>query len=136
VTARPNCGRTVEVVSARSAGLEGKALTMYPTSRTTYDTPGANRVGDRHPGPQRYLAPHLAEAIRTGKEATGLSWRQFAEVVGRSSSHLNNISLGKRVPSVETAELLIDALDLNGDIADELRAAATPMWFERDRRSW
>jgi ribosome-binding protein aMBF1 (putative translation factor) len=87
-------------------------------------------------GPQRYLAPHLAEAIRTGKESTGLSWRQFAKVVGRSHSHLNNISLGKRVPSRETAELLIDTLGLKGEIAAELRATATPMWWERDRRSW
>lgn len=87
-------------------------------------------------GPQRHLAPHLAEAIRSGKEATGLSWREFAEVLGRSHSHLNNLSLGKRVPSRETAELLIEALDLNGDIADELRAAASPMWWERDGRRW
>jgi cyanate lyase len=87
-------------------------------------------------GPQRYLAPHLAEAIREGKEATGLSWRQFAKVVGRSHSHLNNLSLGKRVPSQQTAELLIEALDLRGDLADELREAAVAPWRERDGRSW
>lgn len=87
------------------------------------------------PGPQRYLAPHLADAIRSGKEATGLSWREFAKVVGRSHSHVNNLSLGKRVPSRETAEALIDTLNFKGDIADDLRAAATPMWWERDRRS-
>jgi cyanate lyase len=84
-------------------------------------------------GPQRYLAPHLAAAIRAGKEATGLSWREFAKVVGRSHSHLNNISLGKRVPSRETAEALIDTLNLKGDIADELRAVASPMWWEKGR---
>lgn len=50
--------------------------------------------------------------------------------MGRSRSHLNQISLGKRVPSRETAELLIDALNLKGDPADELRAAAVPMWRE------
>ena len=82
--------------------------------------------------PQRYLAPHLAKAIREGKEATGMSWREFATVVGRSRSHHNHISLGKRVPSRETAELLIDVLNLKGDIADELRAVAPPMWWERD----
>ena len=82
--------------------------------------------------PQRFLAPHLAQAIRDGKEATGLSWREFAKIVGRSRSHLNYISLGKRVPSLETAELLIDVLNLRGDIADELRAVAPPMWWERE----
>ena len=45
-------------------------------------------------GPQRHFPPHLAEVIRTGKEATGMSWRQFAKVVGRSPSHLNHIALG------------------------------------------
>jgi cyanate lyase len=102
---------------------------MTGTIQTTPTTPPST-------GPQRYLAPHLAAAIRTGKEATGLSWREFAKVVGRSHSHLNNLSLGKRVPSRETAELLIDALDLEGDIADGLRVAASPPWWERDRRRW
>ena len=81
--------------------------------------------------PQRDFPEHLAAAIREGKEATGLSWRQFARVVGRSRAHLNNISLGKRVPSRETAEALIDTLNLDGDIADQLRAAAAPNWWER-----
>lgn len=81
--------------------------------------------------PQRHLAPHLAAVIRDGKEATGMSWREFARVVGRSRAHLNLISLGKRVPSRETAEALIETLNLDGDIADELRAAAAPNWWER-----
>lgn len=85
--------------------------------------------------PQRYLAPHLAQAIREGQQATGLSWREFAKVVGRSRSHLNLISLGKRVPSRETAELLIETLDLDVEIADELLAVAPRMWWERDT-SW
>jgi cyanate lyase len=81
--------------------------------------------------PQRHLAPHLAAAIRDGKEATGLSWRQFARVVGKSRAHLNHISLGHRVPSRETAEALIDTLNLGDEIADELRSAAVPMWWQR-----
>ena len=104
---------------------------MYPASQNTPDTPGTIRVNDPHPGPQRHFDSRLATAIREGKEATGLSWRQFARVVGRSKSHLNNVSLGKRVPSRETAEALIRTLHLDGDIADELRAAAAPMWWER-----
>jgi cyanate lyase len=98
---------------------------MSNTTQTAPTTPSPT-------GPQRYLPPHLAEAIRTGKEATGLSWREFAKVVGRSHSHLNNLSLGKRVPSRETAEALIDTLNLKGDIAEEFRAAAVPMWWQRD----
>jgi cyanate lyase len=81
--------------------------------------------------PQRHLAPHLAAAIRDGKEATGMSWREFAIVVGRSRAHVHLISQGKRVPSRLTAQMLIDALSLDRDIADELRAAAAPMWWER-----
>jgi hypothetical protein len=41
------------------------------------------------------------------------------------------LSLGKRIPSRLTAQVLIDALNLDDEIADELRAAATPMWWER-----
>jgi hypothetical protein len=51
--------------------------------------------------------------------------------VGRSRSHLNHISLGKRVPSRETAEALIVTLNLKGEIAEQLRDAAVPMWWER-----
>ena len=104
---------------------------MYPASQNTRDTPGTIRGSDSHPGPQRHFDSRLATAIREGKEATGLSWRQFARVVGKSRAHLNHISLGQRVPSRETAEALIDTLNLDADIADQLRAAAAPMWWER-----
>ena len=81
--------------------------------------------------PQRYLAPHLSSAIRNGKHRSGLSWRGLAAETGISRAHLNNLSLGRRVPSQRTAEVIINALGLDADIADELRAAAAPMWWER-----
>jgi cyanate lyase len=83
----------------------------------------------RHLG-QRHLDARLADAIRNGKDATGLSWRELAAETGISRAHLNNLSLGKRVPSRLTAQVLIDALNLDDDIADELRAVAMPMWWE------
>ena len=85
----------------------------------------------RHAGPQRHLDARLADAIRAGKDATGLSWRGLAAETGVSRAHLNHLSLGKRVPSRLTAQILIDALNLDDEIADELRAVATPMWWER-----
>ena len=81
--------------------------------------------------PRRHLAPHLAAAVRNGKHRSGLSWRGLAAETGISRAHLNNLSLGRRVPSRRTAEVIIDALGLDADIADELRAAAAPMWWER-----
>jgi ribosome-binding protein aMBF1 (putative translation factor) len=99
-------------------------FTPVPESNTTTER-------RRHPGPQRHLDARLASAIRAGKEATGLSWRALAAETGISRAHLNNLSLGKRVPSRQTAQVLIDALNLDRDIADELRAVAAPPWWER-----
>jgi cyanate lyase len=87
--------------------------------------------GDSHPGPQRYLDPRLADAIREGKERTGLSWRGLAAATGVSTPHLNHLSLGRRVPSRRVAEILIYALQLDDEIAEGLRKVATPMWWER-----
>jgi cyanate lyase len=81
--------------------------------------------------PQRHLAPHLAAAIRNGKHRSGLSWRGLAAETGISRAHLNNLSLGRRVPSRHTAQVIIDALSLDDETAAELRAAAAPMWWER-----
>ena len=97
-----------------------------PVPRSTAATEGRP-----HPGPQRHLDDDLAHAIRAGKDATGLSWRGLAAETGVSRAHLHNLSLGTRIPSRRTAQVLIDALDLDDDIADELRAAATSMWWER-----
>lgn len=95
--------------------------------------PESNAVVEnrRHPGPQRRLDARLANAIRAGKERSGLSWRGLAAETGISRSFLNGLSLGRRVPSRRTAEVLVAALNLDGDIADELRAAAARPWWER-----
>jgi len=87
--------------------------------------------GDDHPGPQRHLDRLLADAIKAGKEATGLSWRGLAAATGISTPHLNHLSLGRRVPSRRVAETLIYALRLDDEVAEGLRKVATPMWWER-----
>ena len=102
---------------------------------TTPVDPAPMRVtaikGDSHPGPQRHLDPGLADAIREGKEATGLSWRGLAAETGISTAHLNHLSLGKRVPSRRVAGILINTLDLDYEVARELWDVATPLWWER-----
>ena len=102
---------------------------------TTQITPVSMDTGvtteDAHLGPQRHLDARLADAIREGKEATGLSWRGLAAETGVSRSHLNHLSLGLRVPSRRVAGILINALDLDDEIARELRAVAVPTWWER-----
>ena len=97
-----------------------------PVPRSTTATEGRP-----HPGPQRHLDDDLAHAIRAGKDATGLSWRGLAAETGVSRAHLNNLSLGRRVPSRQTAEVLIDTLGLNDEVAEELRRAAARDWRER-----
>ncbi len=86
---------------------------------------------DGHPGPKRFLDPRLADAIREGKQASGLSWRGLAAATGVSRAHLNHLSLGKRVPSWRVAGILINFLDLDYETAKALRKVATPMWWER-----
>jgi len=78
--------------------------------------------------PQRHLAPHLADAIRAAKEAMGLSWRELAVKTGISRAHLNHLSLGRRVPSHRTTEVLVAELDLDEAVAEELRAASVSTW--------
>jgi cyanate lyase len=92
--------------------------------------PKSNAVteGRPHPGPQRYLNARLAHAIRAGKDATGLSWRELAVRTGISRAHLNHLSLGRRAPSHQTTEALIAALDLDEGVAEELRAASVSTW--------
>jgi hypothetical protein len=85
----------------------------------------------RHPGPQRLLDARLADAIREGKERTGLSWRGLAAETGVSRAHLHNLASGRRVPSQRVAGILVNTLDLNYEIADGLRAVAAPNWRER-----
>ena len=74
----------------------------------------------RHPGPQRHLAPHLADAIRQARIDLGLSWRQLASEVERSPGFLCQISRGERVPGRSTAQRLISVLELEPAIAAEL----------------
>ena len=86
---------------------------------------------DTHPGPQRYLDRRLANAIRRGKEESGLSWRGLAAETGISTAHLNHMSLGKRVPSTRVVGILINFLDLDCETAQGLWAVAVPSWWER-----
>jgi ribosome-binding protein aMBF1 (putative translation factor) len=105
---------------------------MNPTATVAPDPIGVKAPKrDSHPGPQRHLDRRLADAIRAGKERTGLSWRGLAAETGISHSHLHHLSVGKRVPSRRVAGILINALDLDYEIARELWTVATPSWWER-----
>jgi ribosome-binding protein aMBF1 (putative translation factor) len=105
---------------------------MNPTAPDTPCPMGVVPIEeDPHPGPQRHLDQRLADAIRVGKERSGLSWRGLAAATGISRAHLNHLSLGRRVPSRRVVDVLIRALSLDDDIAEELREVATPMWWER-----
>jgi ribosome-binding protein aMBF1 (putative translation factor) len=105
---------------------------MNPTTPVALAPMDATAIKeDAHPGPQRHLDARLADAIREAKERTGLSWRGLAAATGISTPHLNHLSLGRRVPSRKVAETLIYTLRLDDEVAEGLRAVATPMWWER-----
>jgi cyanate lyase len=108
------------------------ATTMNPTTPVAPVPMDATAIKeDPHPGPQRFLDRRLADAIRVGKERSGLSWRGLAAETGISTAHLNHLSLGKRVPSRRVVGILVNALDLDYETAKALRDVATPNWWER-----
>ena len=74
--------------------------------------------------PQRWLAPHLAHAVRDAKEATGLSWREIGRRTGVSHSHLVLISNGRRVPSDAVVEALAEVLPITDGELEGLRRVA------------
>lgn len=76
--------------------------------------------------PRRHLDPVVARSIAEAKTLTGLSWRQIARVTGVSHPHLVLLSKGRRVPSLVTANRIIDAMPLTAGEAEALRSVAVP----------
>jgi hypothetical protein len=116
-------------VSALSAETRSGDAHMTITTQFT-PVPEINAVteGRLHPGPRRHLDGRLADSILAAKEAMGLTWRELAVKTGISRAHLNHLSLGRRVPSYRTTEILVAELDLDEVIAEELRAASVSTW--------
>jgi len=86
---------------------------------------GTATHGDHDPWqPGRFLHPELAQAIRAAKLRTRASWRTVAKFTGLSHSYLVQLSNGKRVPSVQTVEILAAALPLEKWAVERLREVA------------
>lgn len=73
---------------------------------------------------RRVLPDHLADAIAQAKEQSGMSWRDLEAETGLHNSYLVRLSHGTRVPSTVAARRILAVLDLDEDIADELRDIA------------
>jgi cyanate lyase len=76
--------------------------------------------------PQRHLDPVIAESIAEAKTRSGLSWRHLARLSGVSHPHLVRLAQGRRVPSLYTANSIINVLRLTDEQAEALRAVAVP----------
>jgi hypothetical protein len=74
--------------------------------------------------PLRHLDPVVARSIADAKTRTGLSWRRLATLTGVSHPHLVLLAQGKRVPSLVTAERIVDVLPMTAREQEALRDAA------------
>ena len=94
---------------------------------TSYPMETTHLMETAHRGqPLRYLDPEVARSIAEAKARTGLSWRRIAALTGVSHPHLVLLSQGRRVPSLYTADRIIDVLPMTLEQAEALRSASTP----------
>ena len=73
---------------------------------------------------RRYLPPEVASGLRFAFERRGLTLRDVAREVGISESYLYRLTVGERCPSRSVSWRLIDALNLDDDLACDLLDAA------------
>jgi transcriptional regulator with XRE-family HTH domain len=78
---------------------------------------------------RRTLPPHLAAGIDEARRRRGWSTRQLAQAAGISKSMAAYLCTGERLPSRQVAWAVIDALDLDDDLAEALLdVAAERAW--------
>ncbi|MGW4525005.1 helix-turn-helix domain-containing protein [Amycolatopsis sp. NPDC004378] len=71
---------------------------------------------------------NLGEALKSAREAQGISLRKLAVLIGRKESDSGLISrweTGERNPKPEDVAAIVEALDIGDDVAAELMALAT-----------
>jgi DNA-binding XRE family transcriptional regulator len=112
---------------------EGTGIPAQPahTTRTQGDQQPARDLLER---PARFLDPVVASALREARVRLG-SQHRVARQLGISRSFLIDLERGRRRPSVAIAQLLIDGLRLDSEVADALLAAAVPD-AGRSRPGW
>ncbi|MEC3974915.1 helix-turn-helix domain-containing protein, partial [Amycolatopsis sp. H20-H5] len=73
----------------------------------------------------RQPLPALGEAIRIARDARGVSQRKLCADIGKSAGTVSRRETGERRPTPDEVALVIDALKIDGDEAEELLALAT-----------
>jgi transcriptional regulator with XRE-family HTH domain len=74
---------------------------------------------------RKQALPPLGEAIRAAREQRGVSQRELGRMIGRDSAGIvSRWESGDRKPSKGDAQRIIEALELDGEEADELLALA------------
>ncbi|SEF38387.1 Helix-turn-helix domain-containing protein [Amycolatopsis pretoriensis] len=71
---------------------------------------------------------NLGDALKSAREARGISLRKLAVLIGRKESDSGLISRwegGERQPKPEDVAAIVEALDISDDVAAELMALAT-----------
>jgi len=65
---------------------------------------------------EEHRVPTLGEIIRSQRELSAMSMRQFAEMVGISNPYLSQIERGLREPSQKVVEAIARNLDVSADM--------------------
>jgi transcriptional regulator with XRE-family HTH domain len=74
---------------------------------------------------RKQALPPLGEAIRAAREQRGVSQRELGRLIGRDSAGIvSRWESGDRKPSTDDAQRIIEALELDGEDAEELLALA------------
>lgn len=80
---------------------------------------------DNDPQARRTLSTGVADALLTAHRRTERSYRSVAEGLSLDVAMWWRLTRGQRCPSPRVAERIIDRLELDTEIAEELREAAS-----------
>lgn len=81
--------------------------------------------GQHRPRQRQTLNPTLADALLRLHIGTGESYRRVARTLDLDLAMWWRLTRGQRCPSPEAAERIIERLELDTEIAEELRMAAS-----------
>lgn len=108
-----------------SAWPEDWSAPYTATAWITTDTPETRGITVNE-SYRHQLDPAVAGLLRAARKRLGLGLKPMAARAGISFPYLCLLELGQRAPSAVVAESLVDALGLDGEDAERVRAAGIP----------
>lgn len=97
--------------------------------------PYPRRMARRYFPPRHVPPAGFGDVLRRARLARGMSYGQLAQRIGTSAPYLYRLEQHERAPSQTMAELIVQALGLDGDDAALVRSAGVP-GAGRDYPGW